>query len=143
MENIFITLAQYFEAQLSKLVEKSEQDFDRDVKAWSGDQSLEQLKASLNTSLTQSVRKFREDAEKLVVEGSNWATKVKETVKSQQKSFTERLLQLTIKNQLFPESRVLSDNFAATFKENYSKLVNELIEKQDEFLTANYGIDQA
>ena len=50
---------------------------------------------------------------------------------------------MTIKNQLFPEWSVLSDNFAATFEENYAALVRELIEKQDEFLTANYGNDQA
>ena len=76
MENIFITLTSCFEAQLSKRVEKSKQEFDREVEAQPGDQSLEQLKASLNTLLTQSVEKFRRDAEKLVVEGSNWATKV-------------------------------------------------------------------
>lgn len=76
MESIFRTLTGCFEAQLSIRVEKSKQDFDREVEAQSGDQSLEQLKASLNTLLTKSVEKFREDAEKLVVEGSNWATKV-------------------------------------------------------------------
>ena len=43
-----------------------------------------------------------------------------------------------IKNQLFPDFGVLSENFAATFQENYSSFVNEIIQNQAEFLSANY-----